>query len=213
MTGGATVTRMASILLMAVLLLHVQSLRFVPLWYGTKGQQRSKFSLLARKHRAFQFGNFVELPRPADPKKVDIIKRLDLKEKTAIETGADLRKTRTRNLKVAITERPVEMELAMYPRHILQRKWSESEIAEAIECLNLSYGKKSREELTESERIGVIDWDAFDVHASAIIPNYEDIQKRKKVYNWIKYHIKKKDIVFDFVVWKFIPRPNYEKKK
>ena len=177
--------------------------------------QRST-QLFARKHHA-RWGNFIDaIPRPANTKMDALYTRLSLKEKSgvaSVQTGDDLRKTRTRDLKEAVLERPVEAELEMYPKFIPQRKWNTEEINVAIECLNLSYGKKTREELDQSQRLGVIDWEAFDVHGSVHIPDYESIQKRKKVYNWIKYHIKKRDIAFEFDTWKWAPRPMVEKMK
>ena len=191
--------------------------------YSLKSYHRSDPSyiqrgtqLFARKHHA-RWGNFIDaIPRPANTKMDALYTRLSLKEKSGVagvRTGDDLRKTRTRDLKEAVLENPVEAELEMYPKFIPQRKWNIEEINVAIECLNLSYGKKNREELDQSQRLGVIDWAAFDVHGSVLITDYESIQKRKKVYNWIKYHIKKRDIAFEFDTWKWEPRPMVEKMK
>ena len=211
----------AAIALVALLLFPATSLRHLARRAGRPttftSTSKSTTALHARKHHA-RFGNFIDaVPRPKDPKMLELIDKLDLKkterEQPATSTGADLRKTRTRDLKAAVLERPVELEKQMYPKLIPQRKWSAEEISDAIECLNLSYGKKAREDLTESERVGVVDWDKFDVHASVVVAGWESVQTRKKVYNWIKYHIKKREVLFEHDAWVWRPKPLKEKRQ
>ena len=160
-------------------------------------------ALFAGKHHA-RYGNFLDaVPRPKDPKMEEVYERLGIKESTsdAMQTGDELRKNRTRNLKVAQFEFPVVLE------PVIQgvRKWSEDEVNTAMECLNLSYGKKTREELTDSERIGLIDWNEFDKHAMSLIKDYETPLARKKTVTWIKFHIKKRDVRFVTDTWMWAP--------
>jgi hypothetical protein len=170
---------------------------------STKKQSRHSTELYAGKHHA-RFGNFLELvPRPKRPEMEELYSKLDIKEGTAEEmmTGDDLRKSRTRNLKQAVFEFPV----VLPPPIVISGKWSEEEISVAMECLNLSYGKKKREELTDSERVGVIDWNEFDKHAINLIANYEIPLTKKKVTTWIQFHIKKRDVRFVTDTWMWSP--------
>lgn len=96
---------------------------------------------------------------------------------------------------------------------IKTRKWSDTEIMAVIQCLNKSYKGKDRSELTDEERVGLIDWLEFDLHASDLIDDYENDKTRKKVRSWIDYHRGKKEIMFDFDTWKWKPRPHYHRRK
>ena len=159
--------------------------------------------LFAGKHHA-RYGNFLDaVPRPKDPKMEEVYSRLGIKESTSdsMQTGDELRKNRTRNLKVAQFEFPVILD----PPIVMQRNWSEEEISTAMECLNLSYGKKSREELTDSERIGLINWSEFDKHAETLIKDYNIPLTKKKVVTWIKFHIKKRDVRLVVETWMWSP--------
>ena len=170
---------------------------------SVKIQQLRDSKLYAGKHHA-RYGNFLDaVPRPKDPKMEEVYERLGIKESTSDskQTGDELRKNRTRNLKVAQFEFPVILD----PPIVMQRNWSEEEISTAIECLNLSYGKKAREELTDSERIGVINWSEFNKHALTLISGYESPLIQKKVSMWVKYHIKKRDVRFVVDTWMWSP--------
>jgi hypothetical protein len=170
---------------------------------SAKTQQLRNSKLFAGKHHA-RYGNFLDaVPRPKDPKMEEVYERLGIKESTSDskQTGDELRKNRTRNLKVAQFEFPVILD----PPIVMQRNWSEEEISTAIECLNLSYGKKAREDLTDSERIGVINWSEFNKHALTLISGYESPLIQKKVSMWVKYHIKKRDVRFVVDTWMWSP--------
>jgi hypothetical protein len=170
---------------------------------SAKSQQLRNSMLFAGKHHA-RYGNFLDaVPRPKDPKMEEVYERLGIKESTSDskQTGDELRKNRTRNLKVAQFEFPVILD----PPIVMQRNWSEEEISTAIECLNLSYGKKAREELTDSERIGVINWSEFNKHALTLISGYETPLIQKKVSMWVKFHIKKRDVRFVVDTWMWSP--------
>ena len=170
---------------------------------SVKSQFQYETRLFAGKHHA-RYGNFLDaVPRPKDPKMEEVYTRLGIKESTSDDkqTGDELRKNRTRNLKVAQFEFPVILD----PPIVMQRKWSDEEVSTAMECLNLSYGKKSREELTDSERVGVINWSEFDKHAANLINNYETPLTQKKVVTWIKFHIKKRDVRFVVDTWMWSP--------
>jgi hypothetical protein len=170
---------------------------------SVKSQFQYETKLFAGKHHA-RYGNFLDaVPRPKDPKMEEVYARLGIKESTSDDkqTGDELRKNRTRNLKVAQFEFPVVLD----PPIVMQRKWSDEEVDTAMECLNLSYGKKSRDELTDSERVGVINWAEFDKHAATLIKGYELPLTQKKVVTWIKFHIKKRDVRFVVDTWMWSP--------
>jgi hypothetical protein len=66
---------------------------------------------------------------------------------------------------------------------------------------------RSREELSDEQRVGVIDWSIFDMHAEELSADYalEESRVRTKVMSWINYHRRKKDIRFEYDVWVFDP--------
>ena len=170
---------------------------------SVKKQTLRSTKLFAGKHHA-RYGNFLDaVPRPKDPKMEEVYERLGIKASTSdsMQTGDELRKNRTRNLKVAQFEFPVILE----PPIITPRNWSEEEISTAMECLNRSYGKKTREELNDNQRIGLIDWPEFDKHAETLIKDYEIPLTKKKVTTWIKFHIKKRDVRFVSETWMWSP--------
>jgi hypothetical protein len=161
--------------------------------------------LHAGKHHA-AYGRFLDAaPRPKDKKMEALYDRLGLKEVAKVDdvvTGAELRSQRTRDLKLAVLENPI----IPVPSQEPERNWSDDEINRAIECLNLSYGGKTREELSDEQRVGVVDWSEFDKHAATLIADYDSPKIKKRVTSWIKYHIKKTDINFNFDKWVWSPR-------
>ena len=130
-----------------------------------------------------------------------LVENIDLQE--AVKTGAELRSSHIRNLKEAQKAIPV-VEYRSPPGQT--RNWSDEEINQAIICLNLNYGNKPREELSDEERVGLINWEVFDTHAATVIPNYTDERTRKKVISWILYHRKKMDIRYVNSQWVFDPK-------
>lgn len=173
--------------------------------YNIPGSKQFHHStrLYAGKHHA-RYGNFLDaVPRPISSRDKLIYERLGIKKTldSDMKTGDELRKERTRNLKVAVNEFPV----ILPPPIIIQKNWSEEEILTAMECLNLSYGKRTREELNDSQRVGVIDWAEFDKHALHLIKDYETPLITKKVTTWIKFHIKKRDVRFVVETWMWAP--------
>jgi hypothetical protein len=172
--------------------------------FNTRSVRSSSTALFGGSHRG-RYGNFLDiLPRPKDPKKEELLERLgvkDIEKRAPSATGQEKRKDRERDLKIAKAETPV----IEYPVPLKKRNWSDEEIDTVIDCLNLSYGNKKREELSDKERIGLIDWSEFDMHAEERISDYSTPQVRNKVVSWIKYHIKKKEIRFDYDEWIFSP--------
>lgn len=165
--------------------------------------------LFASKHKASS-GIFLDTIKPArslpDEK---LLKELNLgsliKSQQDLDaiTGSELRKNRDRNLK--------NMQFLPSFDYSVPRKtrnMPDEQIMKIIQCLNLSYGGKSREELSDAERVGVINWADFDMHADEVIEGYaaEDEKLRKTLNGWIKYHRAKKDIVFDVDTWRWSPR-------
>ena len=59
-----------------------------------------------------------------------------------------------------------------------------------------------REELTDEERVGVVNWDEFSKIAMTDITGYaEDLKFQRKLISWIQYHIRKGDILFKETKW------------
>jgi len=131
--------------------------------------------------------------------------RLQISDETVqgLEAGDDMRRKRNRDLK-EVKENQGPVPNLQAPEK--ERNWSEEEIAAAIECLNRSYDKRSREELSDEQRIGVIDWSLFELHAEELIEGFTTTQKvRTKVIGWINFHRKKKDIRFEHDTWVWDP--------
>ena len=191
-------------------------------WGGRTARSSSRggssTALGARKHLAVTYGNFLEsIPRKKPKKLVELADRLGIDESVQAEgaaTGDEQRRARTRDLKkVAETQPPLPN---LHPP-TARRKWTDEEVAVAIECLNRSYGGRSREELSEEQRVGVIDWSLFDLHAEELIADYtlqggqgaegaEGAGKvRSKVMSWINYHRRKRDIRFEHDTWVWDP--------
>jgi len=165
-------------------------------------------SLWARKHLAVTYGGFLDsLPRRKPKKIQDLADKLGINEqvqKEGAKTGDEQRSSREKDLKIVAKTQPETPNLHPPPK---RRKWAEDEIALAIECLNGSYSMRSREELSDEQRVGVIDWSIFDMHAEELIADYalEESRVRTKVMSWINYHRRKKDIRFEYDVWVFDP--------
>lgn len=184
--------------------------------HNQKRFTRISTSLFARKHLAVTYGGFLDsMPRKKPKKMVEVAERLGLDEEvqnSGAITGDEQRKERNRNLKtVKETQGPLP---DLHPP-TQKRKWSDDEIRTAIECLNRSYSMRSREELTEEQRIGVIDWSLFDMHAEELIPDYllEGTKTRTRVMSWINYHRRKLDIRFEHDRWIFDPEGSSKRGK
>ena len=171
---------------------------------------RGSMALGARKHLAVTYGNFLDaLPRKKTKKITDLAEKLGIDERVqnaAPATGDEQRRERERNLKVVAKTQDPTPNLQAPPK---RRKWSDEEVSVAIECLNRSYSRRSREELSEEQRVGVIDWSVFDLHAEELIADYASdeggIKVRSKVMSWINYHRRKKDIRFEHDTWVWDP--------
>lgn len=166
-------------------------------------------AIFTSKHygRFGQFPDVFDSQRPVDSYKklvgeIDVGDFLD--DSAGFKSGSQKRKERERDLNVAKANSITEI----YAAPGKQRKWNQQEINEVISCLNLSYGIRCRDDLTASQRVGLIDWGKFDEEASKIISGYEDpvINVKKKVVSWIKFHREKREIEFIGTEWKWIPR-------
>lgn len=197
----------------------------------TTASRDSIITLWSIKHRG-RVGAFIEnLPQPTVLKgeKKEIMDRLapmlnemdeekvgksSRKGPGARGEGALLRRSRLRNLKEAKIQSDSIVNIP--PPPTTPRKWSQEDIANVIKCLNLSYGNRKREELTDKQRVGVIDWSMFDLHAEQIIPGYnqeETPKVRSRVFSWVTFHVQKRDLRFDWDKWIFDPKPKGVRKQ
>ena len=95
----------------------------------------------------------------------------------------------------------------------ISRKYDDEVIANIIKCLNLSYGNKPREELSNEQRLGIVDWSEFDIYAEDTLNNYDDMKGREKIISWIKFHIRKRDIRFHYDAWIWDPKPDGRRRQ
>jgi len=122
--------------------------------------------------------------------------------------GALLRRSRLRNLKEAKVQSDSIINVS--PPPVTPRKWDEEDIANVVKCLNLSYGNRKREQLTDKQRLGIIDWAEFDLHAEQFIGGYnqdESPKVRGRVFSWVTFHVQKRDIRFNWDTWMWDPKP------
>lgn len=189
-------------ILIQLLLVHQTNAYFKSL---SSTSIRPSTLLFGSKHHG-RYGNFADaLPRQQSKKVETLASQLNLPSKSTDEsTGAQLRSNRIRNLKIAQKSIPI-IEYTSPPG--ATRNWSDDEINNCINILNLTYENKSREDLTDNERIGLIDWDKFDTFAMTMIPDYATNERVKtKVISWILYHRKKMDIRLKVDTWVFDPK-------
>lgn len=165
---------------------------------------RENTGLYSKSNRNYNYYNnfFDEIPKSSAPskyqKKMEVITEDFLDDAVAdAVVGKDMRKNRNRNLKEVVRE---QEPMAKRP-NVYTGKRTQEEIDQVIECLNLSYGNKSREELTDDERVGLINWDAFDAFATEKMGDYSNEQYRKNLKSWIAYHRRKGDILFKVDTW------------
>ena len=156
--------------------------------------------LFASKHHA-SYGVFIDSMDVLKEQKItNFQKQFNLEEGTfddevsSFKSGPDLRTSRFRDLEeVKSLQSPVKIQVESRTS-----KNTKEEIDNIIACLNLSFGMKERSELSDEERVGLIDWEKFDEIASKRIgseylsaPGF-----RTTLKNWIQFHRKKKDISF-----------------
>lgn len=130
----------------------------------------------------------------------DVGDTLDEADLEQYEKGDDLRSARERKLAVVVAEQP---EVIPDTTQTRTAKKTQDEIDTIIECLNLSIGKeKSTAELSDTERVGLVNWEAFDGHATLLVGDYVSdavgvaTPSLTKLRNWVEFHRKKKDISF-----------------
>jgi hypothetical protein len=200
-----------------VLLSSIQSFQNLQLRYSvrksTSSSETSFSQLFVSKHYA-RYGQFLDTVkrRKDDREKLlnNVLSDDELKKyQREATTGDELKKAKERNLKIAQKQIPT----FDYGSSMKTRKWSQDQINDVIECLNRSYNGKERSELTDEERVGVIDWFEFDKHADEVIESYADDEKlRKKVKSWVEYHREKKEIRFENDTWLWKARKPYVQK-
>lgn len=161
--------------------------------------------LFASKHHA-SYGVFIDsYDRLKDPKIKSFQSAFNAEEledkSIAHISGSDLRKRRVRNLKTVFDTQP---EAIKFTPPKLSSKKSPEEVCAILDCLNKLYETKERNALNEEERAGLIDWNKFDVIAASYLntASYSG-SNRTKLINWIKFHVKKRDIKFvnDRFIW------------
>lgn len=176
-----------------------------------KSIQTSKSALFVSKHHS-RYGQFLDtlpITNRKDPKIERLTQQLNVNElittmDKSYSKGSDLKKNSPKSLK---TIKKLQPEPFNYFPELKQRKWSNEQIYQVIDILNQSYDHKERNELTDEERVGVIDWDKFDTIATLEIDNYmEDMKIRKKVKSWIIFHREKREILFQENAWIWKPR-------
>ena len=173
-------------------------------------KKSADFSLLASKHRA-SYGSFIDRLDSKKIKKIDNFqKTLDidvenLKEvESKFQSGDDLRKSRNRDLNEVKRD---QKEVVRFSPLVPKSKRSKEDIDLILKCLNTSYGYPTTlEELTDDERVGLINWEEFDKAALQLIENYSDKQVQTKIKNWIIFHRRKNDIRFEIHEWIWKPR-------
>jgi len=199
--------------------------------FGSRSTASHLSPLYSIKHKG-KVGAFIEnlpsiIPKPTalTAEKKEIIERLAPilnemdEEKAGQKTnrrgtagargeGALLRRSRLRNLKEAKVQSDSVVNVP--PPPVMPRKWGPEEVANVVKCLNLSYGNRKREELNDKQRLGIIDWAEFDLHAEQIIPGYNqegNTKVRSRVFSWVTFHIQKRDIRFNWDKWLWDPKP------
>jgi len=151
-----------------------------------------------------RYGSFVDtFQRPKDKKMADMYQSLNLAPSTD-KNGAELKKSRTRNLVKYKQENPYDV----IRTQLKPFRFDQSTIDGVLKTLNMILGGRDRSQLSDAERVGVINWYSFDEIANKEIENFEtDGKMRDKLISWVKYHIRKGDIVFDLEksLWKWDP--------
>lgn len=131
----------------------------------------------------------------------DMYQNLNLAPSTA-KTGAELKKARTRNLVKYKQENPYDVVRTQLKPFI----FDQSTINGVLKTLNLILNGRDKSQLSDAERVGVINWYSFHDIASVEIEDFDSDEKmREKLISWVKYHIRKGDIVFDLEksLWKW----------
>lgn len=189
--------------------IHIRSSKVLN---SIKTKYQSNFILYVSKHRASygQFLDTVPFKKISNTKFDELKNNLDMKtliksqDENTSKTGKELRKDRERDLIEAKKNIPV----FDYSVSLPQRKFTNEQIALIIDILNKSYGNKTREELSEKERLGMINWLEFDNIACDIYPDYDndDGKIRKKLISWVRFHQEKREIKFEYDSWIWSPK-------
>ena len=114
------------------------------------------------------------------------------------KSGSDLRKERNRDLKAVKRDQQPKITNSLLDNK--QSKKNKDEIDAIISCLNAAHQLKLPSASIEEKTLGIIDWNLFDKVALDVITNYSEISIKNKLYNWIKFHLRKGDIAFDIVL-------------
>lgn len=163
--------------------------------------KKLSFSLFGSRHLG-RYGSFVDtFQRPKNKQMDEMYKTLNLPASTD-KNGAELKKGRERNLVKYKQENPYDV----VRTPLKPFKFDQSTVDGVLKTLNLIINGRDRSQLSDAERVGVINWFAFNEIANNEIEDFEsDAKMRDKLISWVKYHIRKGDIVFDLekCVWKW----------
>ena len=165
---------------------------------GSSSCSSSYFVLHGSNHLG-RYGAFIDtFPRPKNKKAEKLANEINLPTNIQSENGADLRRNRERNLKTYKENNPYDViKVPEVPMNLTPEA-----IASVIKSLNMILNNKTRSELSDAERVGLVNWYEFDKIARVEIDNYEtDSRYQKKLLSWTKYHIRKRDIVFAEEKW------------
>jgi len=144
--------------------------------------------------------------RTIDPKMKEFQKReildietiLDEESSSTYKSGADLRKERNRDLKSIHRDQQLQVKSRVLGK---TTKKSSDDINSIVSCLNESFTLIDKITVSPEKHI---DWDRFDAIAASSIGNYSAVNKNITTRNWIKFHIRKGDIIFRNGSWLWV---------
>ena len=169
--------------------------------YQTFPMPKSSFSstVLYGSHHLGRYGAFIDtFPRPKNKKAEKLANEIKLPENIQSINGADLRRKRERNLKTYKVNNPYDViKVPEVPMNMAPET-----IASILKSLNMLLNNRARSELSDTERVGLVNWSEFDKIATSEIEQYgTDLKFQRKLLSWTRYHIRKRDIVFQDQAW------------
>ena len=164
----------------------ITSSRRSPL-YITKYTQFTDYRAIDPKMKEFQ-----------NREVLDIETILDEESSSTYKSGADLRKERNRDLKSVQRDQQLQVKSRVLGK---TTKKSTDDISSIVSCLNESFTVDDQSSLSPEEHIN---WDRFDAIAASSIGNYSAVNKNITTRNWIKFHMRKGDIVFRNGSWLWV---------
>lgn len=159
------------------------------------------FALYGSRHLG-RYGSFVDtFQKPKNKQMDELYKNLEIPTSTD-KSGAELRRDRERNLVKYKQENPYDV----IRTPLKPLNFDQNTVNSVLKTLNMILNGRDKSQLSDAERVGVINWFAFEEIANTEIEDFQSNPKmREKLISWIKYHIRKDDIRFDLEssVWKW----------